>query len=135
MKYDWKRAEVYAHWAYVKSNSLYYVAAGFAYPFVDCWKRTFGEGPCPIVAFVGLGSEMWPRRPQELKECLEWTRSLMQAKNVTLDQSVWKQRDEDVELALYAYRPLADFMEGDDHLGACREYLIERLSELEAFLK
>lgn len=117
VKYDWKKAEVYAHYAYVKPGTAYYVAAGFAYPAEPYWKGTFGEGPCPIVAFVGLGSETWTK-PQELKNCLDWIRSLMEAKGITLDPSEWYQREEGVELAVYAYRPLTDFMARVDHQAA-----------------
>lgn len=126
----WKLPFVYARYVFTRSDTNDYVSAGFAYTTAPYWKDTFENEPCPIVAFVGLGTEDWTDL-QRFRVSLGWIKSLEKAKGIKLKQNIWHEKNHGVEFYLVAYKPLVDFItNGDDHLEECRKYLLDRLSEV-----
>lgn len=106
---DWKNGQAFAHYTYVKPNSSYYVAAGFAYPFSPYWRGFFGAHPLPIVAFVGLGSEGC-RDPGELRKLIDWAKANAAKRNVHIDSAIWQESLDGPEFGLVTWTPLTAFM-------------------------
>jgi len=129
---EWKTSCFYGNFTYVKPNTVYYVAAGFAFTRDHIWQdvnvNNFTQENCPIVISVGLGVEDSPD-----PDLSNWVKSLINEKNIKVPK-LFVVNDPNSEFYLLAYKPLTDFLTSDDHLEACRNYLIERLNELKFIL-
>ncbi len=125
---EWKQAEAYGFYTIV-GNKRDFVAAGFAFARADYWGNAFGTEPCPILAFVAIGSEDRDtfdthNRIQKLLDS--------QPPPALLDASLW----DIVNIAecqlFMARRPLTSFFSEANHFQTCEDWMGTRLDELAA---